>query len=321
MKSNISRFSVVFLILMVACSLFGQTTFKVAADSSSGTYNTMLGQIISVCSTDDFVITPSNGAGGGAVGNLDALKNNKVDAAFLHSDVYIYNANVDPDYNRFKTLIAGWPEPIHVLVLRNSKTSKPGFASFGKLQINTLSDLIGPTFKVGAAGGGVKTASILSQQGGGNFQVLDMQSGAAVIPALDSGQVDAVIFVGAAPLPNFDKINKANYKLVPIGESISGRVSNMYRAAKINYPTLTNGPITTLAPIATLLSKSFSTPEKVKGQAMMRKCVAQKLGELQDTGAPNWADVTANDHGIPTIPWLELPTVSQDVAPVSHRKK
>lgn len=307
---TLRSFSLVVLILAVACSLFGQTTFRVAADSSSGTYNKMLGEIIGVCSTDTFQIVPMNSGGGGAVGNLDALVNNKVDAAFLHSDVYIYNANTDASYNRFKTLIAGWPEPIHVLVLRNSKTSKPGMFTMGKMQINSLSDLMGNTFKVGAAGGGVKTASILSQQGGGNFQVMDMQSGGAVIPALDNGTIDAAIFVGAAPLPNFDKINKANYKLVPIGDAIGGRVSNMYRQAKINYPTLTNGPITTLAPIATLLSKSFSTPEKVKGQAEMRKCVAEKLGELQDTGSPNWADVVANDPGIPTIPWLSLPAVT-----------
>src|SRR5271165_7037372 len=263
MKSNIARLSVVLLILTLACSLFGQTTFKVAADSSSGTYNQMLGQIIGVCGTDSFQIVPMNSNGGGAVGNLDALVNNKVDAAFMHSDVYIYNANADPTYNRFKTLIAGWPEPIHVLVLRNSKTSKPGTFSYGKLVINSLSDLMGPTFKVGAAGGGVLTAKTLSTQGGGNFQVLDMQSGGAVIPALDNGTIDAAIFVGAAPLPNFDKINKANYKLVPVGDAIGSRVSNIYRQAKINYPTLTSGPITTLAPLATLVSKNFSTPAKV----------------------------------------------------------
>lgn len=153
----------------------------------------------------------------------------------------------------------------------------------------------------------MKTASILSQQGGANFQVLDLQSGGAVIPALDNGTIDAAIFVGAAPLPNLEKLNKVNYKIVPVGDAIGSRVSNLYRTAKINYPVLTNGPITTLAPIATLLSKNFSTPGKVQGQAMMRKCVADHLGDLQDNGSPNWADVTANDHGIPTIPWLDLP--------------
>lgn len=311
--TKVRSFSLIAMILVVACSMFGQTTFRVAADSSSGTYNKMLGEIIGVCSTDNFQIQPMNSNGGGAVGNLDALVNNKVDAAFLHSDVYIFNANTDASYNRYKTLIAGWPEPIHVLVLRTSKTKKAGTFSFGTVTINSLSDLMGSNFKVGAAGGGVKTATILSQQGGGNFTVMDMQSGGAVIPALDNGTIDAAIFVGAAPLPNFDKINKANYKIVPIGDAIGGRVSNMYRTAKINYPTLTNGPITTLAPIATLISKNFSTPAKVQGQAMMRKCVADKIGELQDNGSPNWADVTPNDHGIPTIPWLDLPTASMPV--------
>src|SRR6516165_5174249 len=84
------------LFVMLAVMSFAQTTIRVAADSSSGTYNKMLGEIIGVCNDNSLNIVPANEGGGGAVGNLDALFNNKADAAFLHSDVYLYNAQSDP---------------------------------------------------------------------------------------------------------------------------------------------------------------------------------------------------------------------------------
>lgn len=301
------------LVLALALGATAQNSIRIAADSSSGTYGKMLGELIASCSDSSLDVQPivgnPAGANGGAVGNLDLLFNNKADAAFMHSDVYLYNAQSDPTYNKFKTLIAFWPESIHVLVLRQSKSKKKGTFSFGVQTFNTLSDLNG--FNVGAAGGGVLTSKILSGQGGGNFNVVDGGSGSAVIAALDGGTVDAAIFVGAAPLPNIEKLDKSKYTLIPVGDQIAQRVGNVYRASKINYPGLTNGPLATIAPLATLVSKSFNTPGKVTAQRKLRACVANKLGELQDNGSANWQDVTAGDHGIASIPWLELPTATK----------
>src|SRR5271165_4726030 len=180
-------------------SLFGQSTFLVADDSSSGTYKKMLGEIIGVCSTDDFNIQEAPGVTGGAPGNLDALVNNRAQAAFLHSDVFFANAQADPSYKRFQTLLALYPEPIHVLALRTSKTKKPGTFSFGTQDFNSLADTKG--YKVGAAGGGVITARILQGQGEGGFSVTPYDKGDDVISALNNGDIAAAIFVGAAPLP------------------------------------------------------------------------------------------------------------------------
>lgn len=303
---------VTFLVLFVTCSLFGQTTIRVASDSSSGTYNKMLTEIISVCNDDSLNITPASDVHGGAPGNLDALVNNRADAAFLHSDVYLFNSQADPSYGKFQTLVALYPEQIHVLALRQSKTSKLSTFSYGKQEFNSLSEMTG--FSVAAAGGGVITAKILSGQGGGGFNVIDAGSGDAAIGKLNSGEVAAVIFVGASPLPNIEKLNKAQYKLLPLGESISGRVQGVYRPVSINYPGLTTGPMKTMAPIATLLTRKFSTPAKVEAQSKLRGCFTKHLAELQDTGSANWQEVTAGDHGIPAIPWLDLPNVAAPAA-------
>lgn len=278
----------------------------VADDSSSGTYKKMLGEIIGVCGTDQFSITEARGVSGGAPGNLDALVNNQAQAALLHSDVFFANSQADPTYNRFQTLVALYPEPIHVLALRESKTPKKGALSFGKAEFNSLSEMSGQT--IGAAGGGVYTAKILKGQGDGGFSVNAYNSGGDAIKALDNGEVAAVIFVGAAPLPNLVGLDKSKYKLLPIGESIGAKVKGVYRNVSISYNGLTSGPIPTMAPIATLLTRKFSTPKKVAAQRHFRDCFYKHLDELKDSGSPNWQSVEAGDHGV--LPWYEIPSDS-----------
>lgn len=275
----------------------------VADDSSSGTYKKMLGEIISVCGNDQFSITEAQGVTGGAPGNLDALVNNQAQAAFLHSDVFFANSQSDPTYKRFQTLVALYPEPIHVLALRESKTSKKGALSFGKIEFSSLSDMSGYT--IGAAGGGVYTAKILKGQGDGGFVVNAYNSGADAIAALDAGDIAAVIFVGAAPLPNLIKLDKNKYKLLPIGENIANKVKGVYRSASISYNGLTSGPIPTIAPLATILTRKFSTPKKVNAQRHFRECFYKHLDELKDSGSPNWQQVEAGDHGV--LDWYEIP--------------
>ncbi len=297
--------ALVFTTVLLAQNAGNQIT--VASDSSSGTYNKMLAEIIQVCSTDTFNIIPATGVEGGAPGNLDALVNNRAQAAFLHSDVYFANAQADPSYAKFQTLVALYPEPIHVLALKVSKTKKVGTLSFGTQEFSSLADMKG--FSVGAAGGGVYTARILQGQGEGGFTVVPFNKGDEVIAALTSGQIAAAIFVGAAPLPNLIKLDKNLYKLLPIGDTIASRVKGVYREASVNYTGMTSGPLKTLAPVATLLTRKYSTETKVAAQRHFRSCFYKHLDELKDNGSPNWQSVEANDHGVPSIPWYEIPDV------------
>lgn len=279
------------------------TKIVIASDSSSGTYNKMLGEIISVCADDNFIIQPAVGVTGGSPGNLDALVNNKAQAAFMHSDVFLANSMADPSYARYQTLIALYPEPIHVLMLRVSKAKGTGFNSFSTLTFNSLQDTAGQ--RVGAAGGGVYTARILQGQGQGGFEVVPFDKGDAVLAALDSGDIVAAIFVGAAPLPNLEKLDSSKYKLVPIGEGITAKVSTVYRPANINYKGLTAGPLKTIAPLATLMTRKYSTEAKIKAQSHFRSCFYRALPGLKDDGSPNWQNVEESDRGV--LPWYELP--------------
>src|SRR5271165_541390 len=134
-----SKFILAVGLMLAAGAALADSQFKVATDSSSGTYNKLFGEVISACNEDSIVA--ATGVTGGAPGNLDALVNNKAQAAFMHSDVFLANSMADPNMARYKTLVAGWPEQIHVLVLANSKSSKHGMTAFGKMQFTNLSDL------------------------------------------------------------------------------------------------------------------------------------------------------------------------------------
>jgi TRAP-type uncharacterized transport system substrate-binding protein len=296
----------IFCVLFFASMSFAadeNSSITIAADSSSGTYRKMLGEIIGVCSDDKFNITESKDVHGGAPGNLDALMNNKAQAAFLHSDVFQFNAQSDSSYKRFQTLVALYPEPIHVLALKTSKSKKPGNFAFGTVDFNSLSDMNGQA--IGAAGGGVYTARILKGQGDAGFTVNQYNSGAEVLAALDKGEIAAALFVGAAPLPNIAALDKTKYKLLPIGEAISAKVKGVYRPLTINYNGLTNGPIQTMAPMATIITRKYSTPKKLAAQRHFRECFYKNLNELKDNGSPNWQSVEANDRGV--LDWYEIP--------------
>src|SRR5262249_37186952 len=154
----------------------------------------MLKQLMQFCDASQVNIQVSTDIKGGATDNLAALKDNEVSAAFLHSDVIYAFGQGDPDYQNYYTLAALYPEEIHVVALRNSGKKTGGHFGIGQTDVvfNSLGDLRGYT--VGAAGGSAVTAKILGGQGDGGFQVHAFDTGAEVIPALDSGQIQAAIF-------------------------------------------------------------------------------------------------------------------------------
>ena len=304
-------FVAVMAIAMSAVALADDPTVKVAADSSSGTYAKALQEIVAHC--DGVNVTQATGVTGGAVGNLDALVNNQAQAAFLHSDVYLSKSMADASYGRYQTLVALYPEPIHVVVLNESKSKAKGLNPFAKAAFTTLGDL--RDYRVGAAGGGVYTAQILQGQGQGGFEVVSFNNGKEVLDALAAGNIDAAIFVGAAPLPNLQNVQGIH--LIPVGEQIGSRVSTVYRAAKISAYKWQTTPVATLAPLANIMAKKPNSDSRKLILAQFRACFNKALPDLQDEGSPMWENVQPGDHG--TLTWMELPDTNVTVRNVKSK--
>lgn len=278
-------------------------SLSIAAHSISGSYQKMLGELIGACSDERFNLSEAPGISGGGTGNLEALANNKSQAAFVRSDVFTAIAQADSGYKRFKTLVTLYPEPVHILVLRDSKTKKKGMVEFGKQQFNSLVDLRG--FTVAGGGGTVYTLKILKGQGGGDFSIAQYEDSKAMIKALDDGKIDAAAFVGAAPLPNVMGLDKSKYKLIPIGDTIVDKVKGIYKTTTVNYPGLSEGPVHTISSLLVILTRNFSTAKKIAAQKHFRQCFYKHLDHLKDEGSPAWQTVEASEKGV--LDWYDIP--------------
>ena len=313
--------------------------FAIAAGSSSGTYETMLAQLKNVCPIDRLGLDIETVESHGAIDNLAKVLDNEANGAFLHSDVIFYHDQTEPIRDRVKTLIDLYPEEVHIVALRHSVTQTAGtkIGGFNKqvIEFYDLNSLRG--FKVGAAGGGVITADVIAANIGENnqpgFQVVDLEKGDSVLPALLSGQVQAVIFVGGSPLKIITDMDPNTYKLLPVPDYMIDRLkaTGIYKPATIFYNKLDKTHIKTIAADAILVSRAYKTPKMVNALAQFRKCFHENLEELKETRGNHakWSVVDPNSHG--KWPWLDLPgddkysppddgTLSTPVTPTKKRR-
>ena len=144
----------------------------------------------------------------GSLENLDLLSNGKVDLAIVQldalrfiSDVVKQDLNVDVFY-KIKVVLNLYPEEIHILT--------------NKKDIQTFYNLQGKRVSVGPPGGGTAvTAAVL-------FNIYDIKSTVSeepfedAIKKIDQGSLDAVIFVGGAPVPFIAKLdNRFHFVRLP----------------------------------------------------------------------------------------------------------
>lgn len=277
----------------------------IADGSSSGTYKQFLKEIISV--TGD-AVTFKEVDSHGAVENLDLLINNRAMAAFMHSDVIYFRAQ-STDLSRFKTLLALFKEDVHFLALTVGKRSTGGTLGIGKtlITINSVEDLGRPGMRVGASGGGFITAQVIRLQAQLGYEVVQFNSGTEVLGALVAGQIDAAIFVGAAPLPNLVNLGP-DYKLLSMGDMVASRLKAVYSPTSVTYNRMRPEPIQTVSTDCLLVAREYKTPRFVEALSQFRTAFYTRLEELKEVPGnhPRWADVSVDAKG--KWPYLELPT-------------
>ena len=296
-------------------------TFVVADGSSSGTYKAMFKQMSQFCNVETTGLQVSEAESHGAVENLAKLIDNEVNGAFLHTDVIFYRNQSEKLEQRVQTLLALYPEEVHILALRQSRAFTEGKAfGFGKKPIDfeMLGDLKGR--HVGAAGGGVITANVINNKTDLNLIIDEFANGDEALAALNSGQVDAVFYVGGAPLPNVAKLDGSQYKLLSINDSLLPRLQDVYKTARITYTKLSKDQITTVAADALLVTKNYKTPKMIAALGKFRECFYAHLEEMKETTGlhPKWQLVDAANQGKWT--WFEIPTAA-DPVPVKQATK
>jgi uncharacterized protein len=201
------------LFLALVLSFFAQvaSAFTIATGPGDGTYF-QIGQDIKNLAAKDGVelqVTPTKGS----IENIQLLGTGKVDLAIVQLDALRFTSEVLKKYkgldlfDRIKVVLNLYPEEIHVLT--------------NKKDIQTFYHLEGKRVSVGTEGGGsALSAAVL-------FSVYDIKATISFdsfeegIKKVLEDALDAVIFVGGAPVPFIDKLaGKLHFVRLPANPAL-----------------------------------------------------------------------------------------------------
>ena len=185
-----------FLALVLSFSAQAAWAFTMATGPSDGTYFQIAQDIKNLAAKDgvELQVMPTKGS----IENIQLLATGKVDLAIVQLDALRFASDVLKEYKKFdlfdsiKVVLNLYPEEIHVLS--------------NKKDIQTFYHLEGKRVSVGTEGGGsALSAAVL-------FSIYDINATLSfdsfedAVRKMADGALDAVIFVGGAPVPFIDKL-------------------------------------------------------------------------------------------------------------------
>lgn len=305
--SNIRRGFAAFLAVaaaaLMATPAYTQTTLKVATGSTKGTYSAMFREIYQVCGSDvGMVEVPSSGS----QENINQLVGNQVNAAFVQSDV-LYLRSRTEELGNVKTLMALHPEQVHFVAKADTKVGG-NLVGMGKVPLTDITQLVEK--KVGAAGGSSVTSQVIRLQSEIAYSTVIYDTNDAAKKALDEGKVDAVLFVGGAPLGAVAGLG-ADYRLLSIPPATIEKLKGVYKPARLNYPKMGAAGVTTVSTDALFVTREYKTDKMVQSLARFRACALGKVEELKETTGthPAWQAVDPGNKG--KWPYYELPVAKK----------
>lgn len=288
-----------FAVIAASLALFATGAFaqqiKVATGDPKGTYSTMIKQANQVCSNTTPLIEQNTN---GSIANIDLLAGNKVNAGVVQTDVLYFNSKTQ-DLSAIKTLVALHPEQVHVIV-RNADLKTGGYlgglVGAKSFAVKTVADLAGR--KVGAVGGSVISAKVVSSQGGLNLNVIDYPSNDEALKALAGGDVDGVIAVGGQPLAVVANLNK-NFKLAAFPDALVSKLGAVYSPGKVSYPNIDAAGVVTVQTDALLVTRDYKSASMSAALKAVRQCLYDHIVDLQETTGthPAWQKVSAENKG------------------------
>ena len=187
----------ILLVLLLSFYAHAAWALTIATGPSDGSYFQIAQDIKNVAGKDgiDLQVMPTKGS----LENLELLGSGKVDLAIVQLDALRFISDVVKQdlgldlFDKIKVVLNLYPEEIHILT--------------NKKDIQTFYNLEGRRVSVGPPGGGTAvTAAVL-------FNVYDIKATVSEEPfeeavkKMEQGSLDAVIFVGGAPVPFIGKLS------------------------------------------------------------------------------------------------------------------
>jgi hypothetical protein len=308
----IRKFIAVLAFLAFAGTTFAQS-MVIATGGKSGIYYPLANDLQTFCGLGDSVRVLESG------GSLDNHKRiwqtrpAEATAGIFQYDFAIYMREQDPQWQRSMSVVARLhDEYVQIIALdqtiKQGGMSIAGFTFGGSTKIlQVLSDLKDQT--VYAWGGSYYSAVVLSNKFGLNLNVVDLSGTAPdskggyqkidkgarpeLVAAMlvAKGQGVAIIAVGGSNLnwvKEEDGFNK-QWKLLSVSDDNHKKVGGTYGIGEVSYLNLSGGKARTLTIPALLMTRTFSSPERVKPILAIQNCIRTKISTLRDEGDSTWA--------------------------------
>lgn len=272
-------------IFLLAALLFSSAglaqQLQVATGSPTGTYSNMFQTAIKACPIGMQILEVNTT---GSVENVDALIGNTINAGFAQADVLAYRSRSE-DLSSLKALLIMHDEEVHFIALSAERREGGWFGGrIGgtKYTLNDVSDLRGRN--VGAVGGSVISANLISVLGGMNFNVIQLNSNEQALEAVRKGEIDAMVAVGGVPLAVVTKLTP-EFRLLTVPREITEneRLMSVYKKTRVTYNNMNARGVETIAVPAVLVTRDYKTPRMVNALIDFRECVLNRLDEIRET--------------------------------------
>jgi TRAP-type uncharacterized transport system substrate-binding protein len=260
--------------------------------SATSTYTAMLNDVGRLCPGAKVILVPDT------MTAIEWLKKKQCDAAMLQGDIRALYMNADPTMGDGQMLMGGMHlEAYHFIAPEQVRSGL-----FSK-RVATVGDLAG--LRVGASRSGAVSMRNYMRLTGMQVEVTEYADVAAVLAAVDKGDVQAGLAVIGAGNASMASVSNA-LKFLPIpADHMAKLTANGYVVQKISYAGKTTGPIPTVATRALLVQRKLNEGDLKEMLRFHAKCISKNVGTIADYAGSNQAWETvffgATVSGLPSV--------------------
>lgn len=271
----------------------GLPSLRLATGGEKGTYYAMGVNMATYCGAGLRLDVQKTG---GSDDNIERLtSSNKADVGIVQKDILFKRSKINKDA-AVSNLLGVMPlhyEAMHVVVKTTSEVTL--FSQLGSVAGQRITGWgAKPPKKVGAYGGSIESAEIIKALSGVDFQIEVVDNTDAALKALGENKIDAVLAMGGTPLSWVnEKLARGQHRLVQFDIPLE-KVTGAYKRANITYTKLGVNALPTIATDAVLVTRNFTSPEKVNAVSLLRKCILTELVRMQEADDTHgqWANVS-----------------------------
>ncbi len=265
-------FSIFLLLLFCRPAL----ALTIATGTPEGTYYQIAQDIKQVAEKEGIPIeiVQTNGS----FDNINLLGSEKVDLAILQLDVLKFTSEMmqaKANFNvlkELKVILNLYFEEIHVI------TKNDGIRSLDQLDGKKVA--LGPE-----RGGSALTAEVLLAANGVSIQKF-FDAPNEALQKLERGELDALIFVGGAPVPAFEKLDKSFHFVQLPANPILEQIYQKKKIDKTAYSWA--GEVETLAVPSVIMTRDRKDSEYVTLIQQLLLAILSNKEKLDATGHPKW---------------------------------